>query len=129
MSSPQRSSDSSPTFLTRLLDTRLCGIAQRESENDDRLLLYAAGDYWTAFDRSAYQLQLLFPGLSTFVVSHPGYPFAVVGVHIPDRELRRRFLGRRLVPSGRGCLSASVPRIDRAVYARWYMNAVRECLD
>ncbi len=129
MCSTTRPSPSGVPVLMHLLDTRLLAIARRESVNDDRLLLYSSGDSWTAFDRSAYQLQLLFPGLSTFVVSHPGYPFAVVGVHLSGSELRRRFRGLRLVRAGSGCLSASVPPLDRAVYALWYQNEVRECLD
>ena len=53
---------SSLTLLQRvstLLQGNLKQILFKELHNDNRVNLYDVGEYWVAFEKSAYQLELL----------------------------------------------------------------------
>ncbi len=75
--------------LMRLINTRSLEIAKRENRNDSKMCLYGTGGYWTGFERSAYFLSRIFPGLESFMVRNPDYPYAIVGMSISDTQLKQ----------------------------------------
>ncbi len=46
------------------------------------------GEYWHAFEESAFQLSRIFTEYETALFRHKDYPFPVVMVSIPDSDLR-----------------------------------------
>lgn len=74
--------------LMQLMDTRLFDIIRKEHRNSNCIHLYGTGEYWAAFEQSAYLLCRIFPENETAVVTHPAYPFPVVMANIPHRALK-----------------------------------------
>ena len=64
--------------LMRLMDARLFDIIRQEHKNRNCIHLYGTGEYWAAFEQSAYLLCRIFPENET----------AVVMANIPDRTLK-----------------------------------------
>lgn len=73
--------------LMHLMDTRLFDIIRQEHKNRNCIHLYGTGEYWVAFEQSAYLLCRIFAENETTIVTHPSYPFSVVMANIPDRAL------------------------------------------
>ena len=69
--------------LTQLLNTRTREIMSRENHNDTAIYLYPAGNYWVAFEKSAYQLARLHPECQTYPVHTSLYPFPIVIASLP----------------------------------------------
>ena len=74
--------------LAALLTGHFDAIMERERTNRSSVHLYGAGDYWVAFEQSAYQLCQLMPSCETtlfrFAVAHPAYrPACLQGVLRP----------------------------------------------
>ena len=60
-----QSGESVPPLVT-LLRERIGEITRREAEGRPLIHLYGVGEYWVAFERSAYRLRRLFPRLHLF---------------------------------------------------------------
>ncbi len=112
--------------LLRLINTRILQIARRESANDDRLCLYGTGGYWTAFERSAYQLSRLFPDLESFVVNPPGCPFTIVGLTIPEKELKKYMKKHSATRQDLDYLEFAEARFDTESYDDWHKKIVKD---
>lgn len=53
--------------IIELVTTRLKEITDKEMLNETRIHLYSTGTYWVAFERSAFQLQKLYPSCGTML--------------------------------------------------------------
>lgn len=74
--------------LMELIETCLFDIIHTEDTTGRFIRLYGAGDYWHAFEESAYQLSQLFVTHDVTVFRHKVYPFPVLMVSISDDELQ-----------------------------------------
>ncbi len=74
--------------LMELLETHLLDIIHMEDTAGRFIRLYGVGDYWHAFEESAYQLSMLFGTHDITILSHKAYPSPVLMVSISDDELR-----------------------------------------
>lgn len=74
--------------LMELIETCLFDIIHTEDTTGRFIRLYGAGDYWHAFEESAYQLSQLFVTHDVTVLRHKVYPFPVLMVSISDDELQ-----------------------------------------
>ena len=68
--------------LMELIETCLFDIIHTEDTTGRFIRLYGAGDYWHAFEESAYQLSQLFVTHDVTVLRHKVYPFPVLMVSI-----------------------------------------------
>ena len=66
--------------LMELIETCLFDIIHTEDTTGRFIRLYGAGDYWHAFEESAYQLSQLFVTHDVTVLRHKVYPFPVLMV-------------------------------------------------
>ena len=82
-----QSGESVPPLVT-LLRERIGEITRREAEGRPLIHLYGVGEYWVAFERSAYRLRRLFPRAMTTPMRFVGHPFPLVMVSVTDAELR-----------------------------------------
>jgi hypothetical protein len=74
--------------LTLLLKSRTKEIVTRENHNDTTIYLYSAGDYWVAFEKSAYQLSMLHPDCQIYPIITDAYPFPIVMASVPLSQLQ-----------------------------------------
>lgn len=118
--------DPSASRLMRLMDTRLPEIIREEVGNEQCVRLYGTGDYWSAFEHSAYLLCQLFPTIDVSIVTHPATPFPAVMVCISDEELRaygREHIFCRDFPDYKEFL---VTAIIPERYRIWRQKAIRK---
>ena len=118
--------ESSANRLMRLMDTRLTEIIRNERRNERRVCLYGTGEYWTAFEQSAYSLSRLFPAADISITMHPEHPFPVVMASISDDELRtygKRHIFCRDFPDHKELL---VPMIIPEQYRIWHQKTIRK---
>lgn len=111
--------------LMRLMDTRLFEIVRKEHGNERIIHLYGIGEYWAAFEQSAYLLCRVFPKTEISVVTHAAYPFPVVMAGIADRELTdysRRHIFKRDETDYKELITAE---ISRRHYQIWHRNEVQ----
>ena len=65
--------------LNTLLTKDLKNILKKELHNENRVNLYGVGEYWVAFEKSAYLLEQMTNGEDEPIVFHiKGYPFPVM---------------------------------------------------
>lgn len=74
--------------LMELIETCLFDIIHTEDTTGRFIRLYGAGDYWHAFEESAYQLSQLFVTHDVTVLRHKVYPFPVLMVSIISVPLK-----------------------------------------
>ncbi len=122
----QTTPEPSGVRLLRLINTRILEIANREIDNTDRLRLYGTGGYWTAFDRSAFQLSRLFPDLDSFVVNPPGAPFTVVGLTVTEKDLKRYMKKARVLRQGPDYLEFAATPFFPKEYNTWHTQLVND---
>lgn len=126
MKSNQTENEPSGLQLLRLVNTQLPQIIRKEQGNETRIRLYGAGEYWSAFEQSAYLLCQLFPHSNMTIWTHKDYPFTVVMASISDEELRaysRRTIFGRDLPDYKEFIcrkTSSVP------YHIWHRNEVQQ---
>lgn len=114
--------------LMRLMETRLLDIIRQEHNNWNCIHLYGTGEYWAAFEQSAYLLCRIFAENETSVVTHPAYPFPVVMANIPDRALKmysRSHIFRRDEPDYKEFVAEE---ITPKQYQIWHQKEVQEFL-
>ena len=90
--------------LMELVETRLFDIIRTEDTTGRCIRLYGAGDYWHAFEESAYQSSLPFGTDDITVLRHKAYPFPVVMASISDDGLQaygKNHMFRRKAPGYR----------------------------
>ena len=119
---------SSLTLLQRvstLLQGNLKQILFKELHNDNRVNLYDVGEYWVAFEKSAYQLELLSHKSADTVMLHVSdspFPVAMHCMH----HTRVKAICRTHVMSRRGMeyLQLLGRPIDEGSYSRWHREHV-----
>ena len=111
--------------VTTLLEGRLRQILRKERDNENRVHLYGVGEYWVAFERSAYLFEQLDAKASTPVVMHlRDYPFPIVmhAAHYTrvDALCRHHVMSRRTMEY----LQLMTRPMDSGSYNRWYRKQV-----
>lgn len=84
---PAGNASSPGVSLMDFLSTHQAEILSREKDNQRFAHLYGFGNYWVAFEHSAYQLCRLFPRSEISVIRFITYPFPVVMAAVTDAEL------------------------------------------
>ncbi len=115
--------------LVRLISTKSLDIAKRETKNKDKMCLYGTSDYWTGFEQSAYFLTRIFGNLESFIVNNPNYPFAIVGVSVPEKKLKQWMKTHSASRQAADYLEFSVNEVDRQTYGEWHTKQVKDFND
>lgn len=114
--------------LKRLIETCMIEILRKEQNNKKYIRLYGAGEYWHAFEESAFQLERLFRKGETTLLSHKDYPFPVVMVSISDSELRSYIRQHIPVCDKFDYKKLLVAELSAAEYRAWHECAAKEFL-
>lgn len=109
--------------INALLEANLQTILQDERDNENRINLYDVGEYWVAFEKSAYLLEQMAPREERPVVLYmKQHPFPIV-MH-SSHYLRVKELCSSHVLSKRSLdrLQFLTHPIETASYKKWYRN-------
>ena len=112
--------------LVRLINTKSLDIAKREVNNTDKMCLYGTGGYWTAFERSAYFLTRIFGNLELFIVNNPNYPFAIVGVSVPEKKLKQWMKTHFASRQDADYMEFTVNEVDQQKFGKWHTKKVND---
>lgn len=110
--------------MTELIETRLFDIIRTEDITGRFIRLYGAGDYWHAFEESAYQLSQLFGTHDITVLRHKVYPFPILMASISDNELQaysKNHIFRKKVSGYRELVGMG---ISMKQYKEWHKKEV-----
>ena len=112
-------------YVSMLLQKGSKTIMKRESDNENCVHLYGVGQYWAAFDKSAYLLEQMTNGESGMTILHlKDYPFPVL-MHCVHYD-KVKDLCRKHVMAKRGVeyLQFLTHPIDSESYKQWYRELV-----
>jgi len=107
--------------INALLEKEMKHILLQESQNENRINLYDVGEYWVAFEKSAYLLEQLVPKEEHPTVLYmKNHPFPIV-MH-SSHYLRVEKLCRHhaLVNRASGRLQFLTRPLEEAAYVKWY---------
>ena len=128
MTDYQQANEPSGIRLMRLMDTRLLEIVRKEHSSEKHIHLYGTGEYWVAFEQSAYLLYRISSESIVSVVKHAAYPFPVVMASIPDEELQayaKRHILKRDEADYKELIAPDVPAEQ---YRTWHRQEVLELM-
>lgn len=128
MNDYQQSNEPCGIRLMRLMDTHLSNIIRKEHSDGKSIHLYGTGEYWVAFEQSAYLLCQLFAKNEISVITHATYPFPVVMASISDLDLctySKQHIFKRDEPDYKELVAAEIPAKQ---YQIWHRKEVQEFL-
>ena len=107
--------------LTSLFRREQRNILRRELHNENKVHLYRLGDYWVAFEKSAYLLeQISLTDADPTVIYMQEHPFPMlmttINNHRANGLCRHRISGSRQP----NYLQIHSGKIDTALYNEWY---------
>lgn len=108
-----------------LLTKNLRRIVRLEQENSNHINLYSVGQYWAAFERSAFLLeQITHDQSEPFVLQFKGHPFPLVMRNIHYSHVNA--MCHRHITSRRDCdyVQLCTLPIDADTYDLWHQNKV-----
>lgn len=114
--------------LKRLIETRMDAIVRKEHGNIKYIHLYSAGEYWHAFEESAFQLSLIFEEYETVLFRHKNYPFPVIMASIAYGELQTYTRQHIPVSNKPDYTKLLVSELSTADYYSWHKRTVKEFL-
>ncbi|MBR3896424.1 MAG: hypothetical protein IKJ42_05320 [Bacteroidaceae bacterium] len=113
--------------LKVLLTTELKKILSQEAHNDNHIHLYEAGEYWVAFEKSAYQLgQLTDDAERTMVLRVKNHPFPIIMRSIHYKRLDDVCHKHIIVKKSLDYLQLVAHPVDRKSYGKWYSELLVE---
>lgn len=125
---PAGNASSPGVSLMDFLSTHQAEILSREKDNQRFAHLYGFGNYWVAFEHSAYQLCRLFPRSEISVIRFITYPFPVVMANIPDRALKEYSKSHIFRRDETDYKELVAEEITPKQYRIWHQKEVREFL-
>ena len=111
--------------VASLLDSDLQKILNKEIHNNDRIHLYDVGEYWVAFEKSAYMLEKMTDaGEKPLVLYLKSYPFPIVmrSIHYlkVNDMCKKHIMAQRQLEY----LQFLTKQTDDASYRKWYREYV-----
>ena len=112
-------------YVSMLLQKSSKTIIKREYDNLNRIHLYGVGQYWVAFDKSAYMLEKMTNEESNAAILHlkeSPFPVLMYCVHYDRvKDLCRKYTMTKQNPD---YLQLLIPPIDSTSYNQWYRELV-----
>lgn len=110
-----------------LFDAKLSTILKQERHNDNKVNLYSVGEYWAAFEKSAYLLgEMLHDDTPPVVLYIKEYPFPIVMQSLPHRLVddmcRKHPMSRKTMEF----LQFATQPTDEVAYKEWYREQVSD---
>jgi hypothetical protein len=113
--------------IENLFSRELKLVVKREQENENKIHLYKVGQYWAAFDQSAYLLeQLMGEEDEPAVLQLKEYPFPLVMHNIHSVQVEELCDSHHTTKRGVDYLQLMTAPINDKAYHRWYKNYLIE---
>ena len=114
--------------FNQFLTNRWKEVVNVEEANTHALHLYRMGDYWVAFEKSAYLVNKYIDDLDISSINFPTYPFPVIFLCITDFQLS--LLRRSLVTTTRteDYVELNTTPIVPAHYSQWHYDEVQDLM-
>lgn len=111
--------------LNALLTRDLKNILKKELHNENRVNLYGVGEYWVAFEKSAYLFKQMTHEKDESIVLHiKGHPFPVIMHNIHYLQVDDMCRKHIMAKKGLEFLSFVTKPIDDNSYSKWYRKYV-----
>lgn len=91
----------------------------QELDNKESVHLYSIGEYWRAFDKSAYALSLILPGSESTLLTVRDYPFPVLMVSAHYEVVNRLLFTKVVANRNPDYIHLISTPINRESYRRW----------
>lgn len=120
------SGETSWARLRQFLIANHLSIVAREVTNENAVHLYSFGNWWLAFDRSAFQLSAIFPDAGTTVLNFQGSPSPVLMVSVSDDSLSKivgKHSARAVSPEH---IVLYVNKLNSGEYRLWHSRKLGE---
>lgn len=109
--------------IETLIANNLTNILQKENDNVSNINLYGIGDYWVAFEYSAFQLEQISDYTDgTLVMRLKNRPFPIVLNIISNANLKRLYKHY----SNKEFLQLSAAPLDKESFSTWYRDLTME---
>ncbi len=109
--------------LQNMIETQHVKILNREKDNECHAYLYDVGEYWIAFEQSAWQLRRLFPRSDVSVLYSKAYPFSIVMVCVLNKYIQPYFR-KHIVRTFRDHTILLTSAIPSDQYSQWHRDVV-----
>ena len=107
--------------INALLETDLQNILRQEQQNENRIFLYDVGEYWVAFEKSAYLLEQLVPKEEHPIVLYmKDHPFPIVMQSSHYLRVKELCSHHALAKKGMNRLQLLTQPIEKRAYQKWY---------
>ncbi len=109
--------------LQNMVETQLAKILSREKDNECHAYLYEVGEYWIAFEQSAWQLHQLFPQSDVSILYSKAYPFPLVMVCVSN-EYVQSYFRRHIVRTFKDHTIMLTSALPSDQYCQWRCDVV-----
>lgn len=111
--------------VSMLLQKSSKTIMKREYDNENRIHLYGVGQYWAAFDKSAYLLEKMTNEESDTAVLHiKDYPFPILMYCLHYEKVKDLCRKHIMAKQNPDYLQLLTHPIDSKSYSQWYRELV-----
>lgn len=115
------------TKLNTLLTKDLNKILQQEQDNENRVNMYGVGEYWVAFQRSAYLLECITHKKEDRIVLHlDNYPFPVVMHNIHYNKVNDMCRSHIATKKTLEFLQLTTTPINEQSYIKWFRKILKD---
>lgn len=112
-------------YVSMLLQKSSKTIMKRENDNENRIHLYGVGQYWAAFDKSAYLLEKMTNEKSdTTVLRFKDYPFPILMYCLHYDKVKDLCHKHIMAKQNPDYLQLMTHLIDTKSYNKWYREIV-----
>lgn len=112
-------------YVSMLLQKSSKIILKRENDNENRIHLYGVGQYWAAFDKSAYLLEKMTNEENdTTVLRFKNYPFPILMYCLHYEKVKDLCRKHIMAKQNPDYLQFLTHPIDSQSYSRWYRELV-----
>ncbi|MGN1232884.1 MAG: hypothetical protein ACI4UJ_05490 [Candidatus Cryptobacteroides sp.] len=98
---------------------RIKPVLIQELHNKDSIHLYSIGEYWRAFDKSAYALSLILPDSESTLLTVRDYPLPVLMVSAHYEAVNKLLFTKVVAKRNPDYIHFITKPIDRESYRRW----------
>ncbi|MBQ8224224.1 MAG: hypothetical protein IJZ86_02545 [Bacteroides sp.] len=127
MNTVSRSGSSTIERINTLLLTNMKNILNEEKHNNNCINLYDVGEYWVAFEKSAYQLEKLAKDEHEAMVLYiKNHPFPIVMQSIHHKRVNDMCHNHIMTKKGLEYLQLVTRPIDKVIYDKWYKEHMIE---
>ena len=109
--------------IETLIANDLQDILQKKNDNENTINLYNIGEYWVAFEKSAYQLEQISDNVDASVVIRlKNHPFPLIFNTISSRVVRKLYKKSATAQF----LQLPTSTLNRDTFKNWYKELTLE---